>query len=181
MSCNEVYFISAFAFLTICGVAGISRVVLFVLCIHLLFTANVDALLRGLFCLPAKMLLPQRMVTEVLTENLFEMSFDIALDLVSLNIQRGRDHGIATYNDMREMYVFMHLLSHSEIYLAKDTTLHRSRTQRMIGCRLFRVGPTIYIYIYITEAKMTYFVKEKDACLFDAPDVGWDVLTLSTI
>jgi len=67
------------------------------------FDTNVDALLRGLFCLPAKMLLPQRMVTEVLTENLFEMSFDIALDLVSLNIQRGRDHGIATYNDMREI------------------------------------------------------------------------------
>lgn len=63
---------------------------------------GVDPLLRGLYAIPAKQMRPRNIMTEQLTEFLFALSNEIAFDLGALNVQRGRDHGLPSYNDMRE-------------------------------------------------------------------------------
>ena len=40
-------------------------------------------------------------MTDELTEKLFKVAHEIALDLGALNIQRARDHGIDGYNSYR--------------------------------------------------------------------------------
>jgi len=62
---------------------------------RLIEEGGLDPLLRGLIVNPAK--LANHGLTEDLTERLFEVAHTVALDLGALNIQRGRDHGLAGY------------------------------------------------------------------------------------
>lgn len=55
---------------------------------------GLDPLLRGLLAKPAKLQTPNQMMIEELTERLFALTNAVALDLASLNLQRGRDHGL---------------------------------------------------------------------------------------
>ncbi|XP_067658014.1 chorion peroxidase-like [Haliotis asinina] len=43
-----------------------------------------------------------RFINSGLTEHLFETTVDMGFDIVSLNIQRGRDHGLPSYNSFRK-------------------------------------------------------------------------------
>ncbi|XP_043943009.1 myeloperoxidase-like [Protopterus annectens] len=63
---------------------------------------GIDPLLRGLLGTPAKQLKQDQLMNNELRDRLFEITQHIGLDLASLNMQRGRDHGIPGYNDWRK-------------------------------------------------------------------------------
>ncbi|XP_043942539.1 eosinophil peroxidase-like [Protopterus annectens] len=63
---------------------------------------GIDPLVRGLFGTPAKQLRQNQVMNEMLRDHLFEITKQVALDLGSLNMQRGRDHGLPGYNDWRK-------------------------------------------------------------------------------
>lgn len=62
---------------------------------------GVDPLLRGLIAVPAKLKTPHENLNTELTEHLFEVAHAVALDLAAINIQRGRDHALPSYNTWR--------------------------------------------------------------------------------
>jgi len=62
---------------------------------------GIDPLMRGLFATPAKLKRPNELLNSHLTEDLFTHAHLVALDLAAMNIQRGRDHGIPSYNEYR--------------------------------------------------------------------------------
>ena len=64
---------------------------------------GVDPLIRGLFIEPAKLKLPNQNLNDQLIEQLFTAAHAVSLDLASMNIQRGRDHGLPGYMDYRRV------------------------------------------------------------------------------
>lgn len=69
---------------------------------RLVYEGGVDALMRGMFAVPAKLKVPGQNLNTELTEKLFQTAHAVALDLAAINIQRGRDHGIPGYNVYRK-------------------------------------------------------------------------------
>lgn len=77
--------------------------------LHLTFSATwrvvmeggIDPLLRGMLVDPAKLMKQNQMMVAELQERLFEQLEIMGLDLASLNLQRGRDHGLPGYNAWR--------------------------------------------------------------------------------
>ncbi|XP_030051017.1 thyroid peroxidase [Microcaecilia unicolor] len=69
---------------------------------RLIKEGGLDPLIRGLLVGSAKLQMQDQMMNEELTEKLFVLSNVGSLDLASLNLQRGRDHGLPGYNDWRE-------------------------------------------------------------------------------
>uniref|UniRef100_A0A2K5NXF9 Thyroid peroxidase n=1 Tax=Cercocebus atys TaxID=9531 RepID=A0A2K5NXF9_CERAT len=63
---------------------------------------GLDPLIRGLLARPAKLQVQDQLMNEELTERLFVLSNSSTLDLASINLQRGRDHGLPGYNEWRE-------------------------------------------------------------------------------
>uniref|UniRef100_A0A7N5ZVG9 Eosinophil peroxidase n=1 Tax=Anabas testudineus TaxID=64144 RepID=A0A7N5ZVG9_ANATE len=68
---------------------------------RVVFEGGVDPLLRGLAGRPAKLNTQSSIMNDELRERLFKFSATLASDLASLNMQRGRDHGIPGYNKWR--------------------------------------------------------------------------------
>uniref|UniRef100_A0A5F9C782 Thyroid peroxidase n=1 Tax=Oryctolagus cuniculus TaxID=9986 RepID=A0A5F9C782_RABIT len=68
---------------------------------RLIKEGGVDPLVRGLLARPAKLQAHDQLMNEELTERLFVLSNSGTLDLASLNLQRGRDHGLPGYNAWR--------------------------------------------------------------------------------
>uniref|UniRef100_A0A8C5Y8R3 Thyroid peroxidase n=1 Tax=Microcebus murinus TaxID=30608 RepID=A0A8C5Y8R3_MICMU len=67
----------------------------------LIHGGGLDPLLRGLLASPAKLQVPAQLMNQELTERLFVLPNSSTLDLASLNLQRGRDHGLPGYNAWR--------------------------------------------------------------------------------
>ncbi|XP_034048398.1 LOW QUALITY PROTEIN: eosinophil peroxidase [Thalassophryne amazonica] len=69
---------------------------------RIVFEGGIDPLLRGLIGRPAKLNTQDHMMVNALREKLFQFVMHIALDLGSLNMERGRDHGLPGYNAWRK-------------------------------------------------------------------------------
>ena len=64
-----------------------------------LVTGGIDSLIRGLAGSPAKLGTQDNLMVDAVRERLFQFVQHLALDLGSINMQRGRDHGIpGTYS-----------------------------------------------------------------------------------
>ncbi|KAG9469337.1 hypothetical protein GDO78_020778 [Eleutherodactylus coqui] len=62
---------------------------------------GIDPLLRGMMVNKAKLNRQDQIMVDALRERLFPVVNQIGRDLASLNIQRGRDHGLPGYNEWR--------------------------------------------------------------------------------
>ncbi|XP_038151495.1 eosinophil peroxidase-like isoform X2 [Cyprinodon tularosa] len=69
---------------------------------RVVFEGGLDPIVRGLIGRQAKLNTQSHILTEELRDRLFKFSVELALDLGSLNLQRGRDHGLPGYNKWRE-------------------------------------------------------------------------------
>uniref|UniRef100_A0A8D3DJ57 Eosinophil peroxidase-like n=1 Tax=Scophthalmus maximus TaxID=52904 RepID=A0A8D3DJ57_SCOMX len=69
---------------------------------RVVFEGGLDPILRGLAGRQAKLNTQNNMMSDELRERLFKFSTELALDLASLNMQRGRDHGLPGYNKWRK-------------------------------------------------------------------------------
>ncbi|XP_070821340.1 eosinophil peroxidase-like isoform X2 [Chaetodon trifascialis] len=69
---------------------------------RIVFEGGLDPILRGLVGRKAKLNTQDHMMPDELRERLFEFSTELALDLASLNMQRGRDHALPGYNKWRK-------------------------------------------------------------------------------
>ncbi len=76
-------------------------------------TFGIDALLRGLASQPAQAI--DTLVVDDVRNFLFGPPGSTGFDLASLNIQRGRDHGIPDYNSLRELMGFPRVTSFDQI------------------------------------------------------------------
>src|SRR5207237_1773310 len=79
---------------------------------------GIDPLLKYLSSDPASEIDPQ--VVDSIRNFLFGPPGSGGLDLASLNIQRGRDHGLADYNSVRAAYGLPKVTSFADITLNKD-------------------------------------------------------------
>ncbi|XP_040014373.1 eosinophil peroxidase [Xiphias gladius] len=69
---------------------------------RIIFEGGIEPLLRGLIARPAKLNTQDHMMVDALRERLFQFVQHLALDLGSLNMVRGRDHGLPGYNAWRK-------------------------------------------------------------------------------
>uniref|UniRef100_A0A3P8YWF0 Myeloid-specific peroxidase n=1 Tax=Esox lucius TaxID=8010 RepID=A0A3P8YWF0_ESOLU len=69
---------------------------------RLVFEGGIDPLIRGLMGRPAKLNTQDHMLVDAVREKLFMFVEHLAMDLGSLNMQRGRDHGLPGYNAWRK-------------------------------------------------------------------------------
>lgn len=72
---------------------------------------GLDPILRGLVGRPAKLNTQDHMLTEELRNRLFKFSVDLAMDLGSLNMQRGRDHGLPGNHLPRTLWMFLEMFN----------------------------------------------------------------------
>ena len=102
---------------------------------HLLYEpALVDSLLIGLAATPLKRPgLAEQAISAELTEHLFERSREVPLDLASLNIQRGRDHALPTYNSWRRFCGLKEAATFEELPIGNSSTTVRRKLARLYG------------------------------------------------
>ncbi|KAM3856392.1 thyroid peroxidase [Vipera latastei] len=85
---------------------------------RLIKEGGLDPLLRGILTTAAKLQVQDQLLNEELTKKLFVLSNNASLDLSSLDLQRGRDHGLPGYNAWREFCDLPRLRTEQELMTA---------------------------------------------------------------
>uniref|UniRef100_A0A4W3J1T9 Eosinophil peroxidase n=1 Tax=Callorhinchus milii TaxID=7868 RepID=A0A4W3J1T9_CALMI len=83
---------------------------------------GIDPILRGVILKSAKLQTQTQMMPAELTERLFQPEESLALDLASLNLQRGRDHGLPGYGAWRRFCGLQEPRSLSDLELVLNST-----------------------------------------------------------
>ncbi|XP_061403669.1 eosinophil peroxidase-like isoform X2 [Lethenteron reissneri] len=94
---------------------------------------GVDPVLRGLIGSPAKQNALYEMMPDELREKLFALTRRLALDLASLNMQRGRDHGLPGYNSWRSFCGLPVLQTQAELAAAWNSSEVAGRVLALYG------------------------------------------------
>ncbi|XP_075882045.1 eosinophil peroxidase-like isoform X2 [Nelusetta ayraudi] len=89
---------------------------------RVVFEGGLDPIVRGLIGRRAKLNRQDSMMHDELRDRLFEFTFEVALDLAALNMQRGRDHGIPGYNQWRRFCGLSQPKSLSELAAVMNNT-----------------------------------------------------------
>uniref|UniRef100_A0A3P8UDY7 Peroxidasin n=1 Tax=Cynoglossus semilaevis TaxID=244447 RepID=A0A3P8UDY7_CYNSE len=97
---------------------------------------GIDPLLRGLYGVAGKMRVTTQLLNTELTERLFSMAHAVALDLAAMNIQRGRDHGIPSYNDYRTFCNLTSAQTFDDLRNEIKNPTVREKLQRLYGTPL---------------------------------------------
>ncbi|XP_032352830.1 thyroid peroxidase isoform X1 [Camelus ferus] len=109
---------------------------------RLLGEGGVDPVMRGLLARPAKLQVQDQLMNEELTERLFVRSDSGTLDLASINLQRGRDHGLPGYNEWRKFCGLSTLQTQADLAAA---TANRSVADRILA--LYRHPDNIDVWL----------------------------------
>nr|XP_031540601.1 thyroid peroxidase [Vicugna pacos] len=109
---------------------------------RLLGEGGVDPVMRGLLARPAKLQVQDQLMNEELTERLFVRSDSGTLDLASINLQRGRDHGLPGYNEWRKFCGLSTLQTQADLAAAMA---NRSVADRILA--LYRHPDNIDVWL----------------------------------
>lgn len=100
---------------------------------RVVFEGGIDPLIRGLIGRPAKLNTQDHMLVNAVREKLFQFVQHIALDLGSLNMQRGRDHGIPGYNAWRRFCGLSQPRNQGELAQVLNNTVLARRLLQLYG------------------------------------------------
>ncbi|CAG9540359.1 unnamed protein product [Cercopithifilaria johnstoni] len=92
---------------------------------RLIFGGGIDPILRGMMMLPVKR--PQRL-TKSITENMFGNT-----DLGTINIQRGRDHGLPSYTQFRQFCGLSHATTFDDLSHEIMNPRIRAKLKKLYG------------------------------------------------
>ncbi|XP_071386826.1 eosinophil peroxidase isoform X1 [Centroberyx affinis] len=100
---------------------------------RIIFEGGIDPLLRGLIGRRAKLNTQDHMMVDALRERLFQFVQELALDLGSLNMQRGRDHGLPGYNAWRKFCNLSQPRNEAELARVLNNTVLARRLLQLYG------------------------------------------------
>uniref|UniRef100_A0ABM5F0S2 Thyroid peroxidase n=1 Tax=Pogona vitticeps TaxID=103695 RepID=A0ABM5F0S2_9SAUR len=100
---------------------------------RLIKEGGLDPFLRGMLTTAAKLQLQDQLMNEELTKRLFVLSNNGSLDLASLDLQRGRDHGLPGYNEWREFCDLPRLMTENELGTAIGNRKVVSKIMELYG------------------------------------------------
>jgi len=92
-----------------------------------------DPLIRGLLANPAKKGSFDNMMVDEMREKLFALQNGIGFDLASINLQRGRDHGLPLYAAWREFCGFSEVESFDDLAEIIPDAVLRARLEDLYG------------------------------------------------
>ncbi|XP_075706961.1 myeloperoxidase-like [Rhinoderma darwinii] len=94
---------------------------------------GIDPILRGMMVNKAKLNRQDQIMVDALRERLFPVVNQIGRDLASLNIQRGRDHGLPGYNAWRRFCGLPAPRNIDELTIVLNSSKHAEKLMNLYG------------------------------------------------